>query len=236
LASAEAANRQTKNWGSDVLTSDRVDQQIRMKLRAESANGWVDSFNNEFLLTSGRVNLDRNASDLANDSTTGLNVAGRYQKIEINGALSHALDERKNLTGSIRWRAQAASKNLDGYNRISLGGINGIRAYTSTDGVGDQGAQLSFDLIHQVVPDVWGGLLYDAGVVKNNHLPAPNATDTGAYLLRGAGVQFGGTVEKFNWNLSAAKALGNTPGPGVWTAANTKAGASRVNFAVSRPF
>jgi hemolysin activation/secretion protein len=236
LASAEAANRQTKNWGSDVLTSDRVDQQIRMKLRAESANGWVDSFNNEFLLTSGRVNLDRNASDLANDSTTGLKVAGHYQKIEMNGALSHALDERKNLTGSIRWRAQAASKNLDGYNRISLGGINGIRAYTSTDGVGDQGAQLSFDLIHQVVPDVWGGLFYDVGVVKNNHLPSPNATDTGAYFLRGAGWQMGGTIEKFNWSLATAQAFGKTPGPGVWTAANTKAGDFRVNFAVSRPF
>jgi len=236
LTGVEAANRQTKNWGSDILTSDRVDQQLRFKLRAESVNGWVDSFNNEFLVTAGRINLDRNASDTANDVSTGLNIAGHYQKMEMNGGLSQALDERRTLTGSIRWRAQAASKNLDGYNRISLGGINGIRSYTSTDGVGDQGAQLSFDIIHQVVPNVWGGLFYDVGVVKNNHSPAINATDTGAYFLRGAGLQMGGTVDKFNWNLSTAQALGKTPGPGVWTPANTKEGALRINFAVTRPY
>jgi hemolysin activation/secretion protein len=236
LTGVEAANRQTKNWGSDILTSDRVDQQFRFKLRAESANGWVDSFNNEFLVTIGRVNLDRNPSDKANDSITGLNIAGRYQKMELNGALSQALDERRTFMGSVRWRTQAASKNLDGYNRISLGGINGIRAYTSTDGVGDRGAQLSFDVTHQVVPNVWGGLFYDVGVVKANHSPAINATDTGAYFLRGAGWQLGGTIDKFNWNLSTAQALGKTPGPGVWTPANTKEGDVRVNFSVSMPY
>ncbi len=236
LASAESGRRETKNWGADMLTSDRVDQQIRLKLRAESWNGWVDSFNNEFVITAGHVNLDRMASDKINDASTGLNIAGNYRKIEMNGSLSQTLDQSRTLTGSIRWRAQAASKNLDGYNRISLGGINGIRAYTSTDGVGDQGAQLSFDIVHQVVPDVWGGLFYDVGVVKNNHLPVPNATDTGAYFLRGAGWQLGGTIDKFNWNLSTAQAFGKTPGPGVWTTANTKSGDFRVNFAVSRPF
>jgi hypothetical protein len=236
LASAEAANRQTKNWASDIETSNRVDQQFRFKLRAESANGWVDNFNNEFLVTAGRVNLDRNASDKSNDAFTGLNIAGHYQKMEMNGALSQVLDEHRNFTGAIRWRAQAGSKNLDGYNRISLGGINGIRAYTSTDGVGDQGAQLSFDIVRQVVPDFWAGVFYDVGVVKNNHFPAINATDTGAYFLRGAGLQLGGTVDKFNWNLSTAQALGKTPGPGVWTPANTKEGDVRVNFAITRPY
>ena len=236
LTSTEAARRETKNWGSDILTSDRVDQQIRFKLRAESFNGWIENFNNEFLVTVGRVNLDRNASDKTNDATTGLNIAGNYRKIEMNGSLSQVIDQSRTLTGSVRWRAQAASKNLDGYNRLSLGGINGIRAYTSTDGVGDQGAQLSFDLIHQVVPDVWAGLFYDVGVVKNNHLPIANATDTGAYFLRGAGWQLGGTIDKFNWNLSTAQAFGKTPGPGVWTTANTKSGDFRVNFAVSRSF
>jgi hemolysin activation/secretion protein len=236
LAGPEVSHRETKNWGSGVLTSDRVDQQIRLKLRAESSNSWVDNFNNEFSLSIGRVNLDRLNSDKLDDTTSGLNVAGTYQKLEMTGLLSQTLDRERIYTGSIRWKAQAASKNLDGYNRMSLGGINGIRAYSSIDGVGDQGAQMSFDIIHQVVPDVFGGLFYDVGVVKNNHQPIASATDTSAYLLQGAGWQVGGRINQYNWTLSAAHAFGKTPGPGVWTSANTQTGDFRVNFAVTRPF
>lgn len=236
LAGTELSRRETKNWGSGIITSDRVDQQIRLKLRAESTNGWVDNFNNEFLLTIGRVNLDRLDADKSEDSASGLNVAGIYRKVEMTGMLSKTLDRERIYTGSIRWKAQAAAKNLDGYNRLSLGGINGIRAYSSIDGVGDQGAQLSFDIIHQVVPDVYGGLFYDVGVVKNNHTPVSNATDTHAYLLQGAGWQVGGRIKQYNWSLSAAHAFGKTPGLGVWTSANTQPGDFRVNFAVTRPF
>jgi hemolysin activation/secretion protein len=235
LASTELTRRETKSEGSEVITSDRVDQQLRLKLRAESANKWVENFNNEFQLVIGHMNLDRVNSDKLDDAS-GLKVAGSYQKIEMAGALSQALDRERIYTGSIRWKAQIAAKNLDGYNRISLGGINGIRAYTSIDGVGDQGAHMSFDIIHQVAPDVFGGLFYDVGVVKNSHTPLSNATDTGAYVLQGAGWQVGGRINQYNWTLSTAHAFGKTPGPGVWTAANTKSGDFRVNFAVTRPF
>lgn len=154
----------------------------------------------------------------------------------MNGGLSHVLDRDGIYTGSIRWRAQAASKNLDTYNQIALGGVNGIRAYTSIDGVGDQGAQMSFDIIHQVVPDVYGGLFYDVGVVKKSHMPLASATDTGAYFLRGIGWQIGGKINDVNWSLSVAHAVGSTPGPGVWTSNNTQPGDIRANFAVTKPF
>jgi hemolysin activation/secretion protein len=235
LASTELTRRETKSEGAAVITSDRVDQQIRFKLRAESANKWVNNFNNEFQLVIGHMNLDRVNSDKLDDAS-GLKVAGTYQKIEMAGALSQALDRERIYTGSIRWKAQIAAKNLDGYNRISLGGINGIRAYTSIDGVGDQGANMSFDIIHQIVSDVYGGLFYDIGVVKNSRTPLSNATDTGAYVLQGAGWQVGGRINQYNWTLSTAYAVGRTPGPGVWTSVNTQQGDVRVNFAVTRPF
>jgi hemolysin activation/secretion protein len=114
--------------------------------------------------------------------------------------------------------------------------VNGIRAYKSTDGVGDQGAQMSFDIIHQVVPDVYGGLFYDVGVVKNSHTPSSTATDTGAYLLQGVGWQVGGKINEFNWSLSVAHAFGKTPGPGVWLSTNTQPGDVRGNFAITRSF
>jgi len=238
LAGVETSRRETQNTTAGLTTADRVDQQVRLKLRAESNKGWVDSFNNEFVLVSGRMNLDRWEDDKTSDisPSTGLNVAGTYQKLEMNGGLSQALGNDGIYTGSVRWRAQATGKNLDTYNKMSLGGVNGIRAYKSTDGVGDQGAQMSFDIIHQVVPDVYGGLFYDVGVVKNSHTPSSTATDTGAYLLQGVGWQVGGKINEFNWSLSVAHAFGKTPGPGVWLSTNTQPGDVRGNFAITRSF
>jgi hemolysin activation/secretion protein len=236
LASTEVSHRQTQNWAATgVESADRVDNQLRLKLRAESSKGWVDNFNNEVTFFAGSMNLNRNAADQADDATKS-NVAGAYQKIEMNGGLSHVLDNDRTLTGAIRWRAQAAGKNLDTYNRFSLGGINGMRAYTSLDGVGDQGAQMSFDITHQVVPDVYGSLFYDIGVVKNSHTPLSGATDTGYYTLQGAGWQVGGKIEDVNWSLSMAHAIGKTPGAGVWNSTNTAIGDFRVNLAMTKPF
>jgi hemolysin activation/secretion protein len=111
-----------------------------------------------------------------------------------------------------------------------------MRAYTSLDGVGDQGAQMSFDITHQVVPDVYGSLFYDWGIVKNSRNPLPTATDTGYYTLQGVGWEVGGKIEDVNWSLSVAHAIGKTPGSGVWNSSNTVIGDWRVNMALTKPF
>jgi hemolysin activation/secretion protein len=235
LASAELSKRQTQNWTSDIESSNRTDQQVRFKLRAESSKGWVDNFSNEITLVTGLMNLDRNQADGSNDAT-GLKVAGPYQKLEMNGGLSQALNNDGVYTGTIRWHVQTASKNLDTYNRTSLGGVNGIRAYTSLDGEGDQGAQVSFDIIHQVVPDAYFGLFYDVGWVRNSRTPLATATNTGYYPLQGIGWQVGGRIEDVSWSLSIAHAIGKTPGPGVWTSANTQVGDWRIDTVITKPF
>jgi hemolysin activation/secretion protein len=185
------------------------------------------------VLATGNINLDRFADDKTDDASK-LKVAGAYQKLEMNGGLSQALGNTGIYTGSVRWKAQAASKNLDTYNKISLGGVNGIRAYSSIDGVGDQGAQMSFDIIHQVVPDVYGGLFYDVGMVKTNLTPLSTSTGSNTYVLRGAGWQVGGKIAAFNWSLSMGYAMGQNPAS--FTSANTQRGDVRGNFVVTRTF
>lgn len=237
LAGSEVSRRDTQNLVSGVQSAHRVDQQMRLKLRAESSKGWVDNFTNEFVLTAGNINLSRDAADQANDAAigNGAHVAGSYKKIEMNGGLVHALDKTAAFTGTLRWKVQAASKNLDGYNKISLGGVNGLRAYTSLDGVGDQGAQLSIDVVHQVVPDVYGGLFYDAGTVKSSRNPLIGAADASYYNLQAAGMQVGGKINDFNWVMTFAYAMGRPPAS-VWNTNNTQPGDSRINFSVTRPF
>jgi hemolysin activation/secretion protein len=232
LAGLEASQRQTQNWVAGGLNADRVDQQLRAKLHAESANGWVGNFSNDVVLISGVMDLNRLAEDKTTDATS-LNVHGEYQKLEISGGLSQALGKSKLLTGSVRWKAQVASKNLDTYNRMSLGGVTGIRALSSVDGVGDQGAQLSFDLVHQTTPDLYTGLFYDVGTVKNNRV-ALSTGDTDWYTLQGAGFLLGGKVSKVIWSLSVGASFGNTPS--IWVPSNTPIGEARANFAATYPF
>jgi hemolysin activation/secretion protein len=98
---------------------------------------------------------------------------------------------------------------LDGYNQLSLGGVNGIRAYTSADGVGDQGAQISFDLTHQITQHVFVGVLYDTGVIKQN-ITAANNDRPSSYTLSGAGVQMGGDYGAWSWIGTAARGLDKT--------------------------
>ena len=230
ISGVELSKRQAQNWTSGVATANRIDHQLRVKLRGESSKDWVDNFYNEFTLISGNINLDRNTPDMVDDSNNR-RVAGNYQKLETNGGLSQVLDKDRYVTGSMRWRAQTASKNLDTYNKISMGGVNGIRALTSLDGVGDQGAQLSFDIIHQAIPTAWGGLFYDIGVVKSNKFEANNP---GYVTLEGAGWQVGGKEGVVTWSLSVGKFFGKTTNS--WTPTNTQNGDWRGNFAVTHSF
>jgi hemolysin activation/secretion protein len=230
ISGVELSKRQAQNWTSGVATANRIDHQLRVKLRADSSRDWVDNFYNEFTLISGNINLDRNNPDMVDDSNNR-RVAGNYQKLEANGGLSQVLDKNRHVTGSMRWRAQTTSKNLDTYNKISMGGVNGIRALTSLDGVGDQGAQMSFDIIHQAIPTAWGGLFYDIGVVKSNKFEPNNP---GYVTLEGAGWQVGGKEGVVTWSLSVGKFFGKTTNS--WTPTNTQNGDWRGNFAVTHAF
>lgn len=230
LASLDLQQRETISAISDIEKSNRIDQAFKFKLRTESNVNGISSFNNEVVVTAGRINLDKNPTDLANDSA---NIVGGYQKLELLGGLSRTLDESQTYTGSIRWRGQVSSKNMDGYNKLSLGGVTGLRAFTSLDGMGDLAAMMLFDLTRQLTPDTHVGLLYDIGTVKpwkNNY---SNAIDNDSYFLRDAGFELGGKVSKFNWTWTFAKSFGSTPHD--WQS-QTPIGTWRSNFAVTYGF
>jgi hemolysin activation/secretion protein len=235
LASTEASRGTTHNWSAGLETANRVDDQFRLRLRSESTKGLFDNLTNEFLLTAGRMDLSKFADDYTLDQAagTGPHVAGTYQKFELRGGLSHALDNERQVTGSVRWRSQYASKNLDTANRLSLGGINGIRTLTSLDGVGDHGAQMSFDLVHQARADVYAGLFYDVGVIKP-YANAITGVDNSRYTLQGGGYQIGGSISEVKWVMSVGRSFGKTPTN--WTTANTPIGTTRVNFAATYAF
>jgi hemolysin activation/secretion protein len=202
-SAVELGRRATDSTVSNVTQADRLDHQLRLRLMTQFTPAWTDSYSTELGLYVGHIHIQDTADG------DDRNVAGHYQKLEFNGQLRKTLSEDKKWVGAVRWRSQMAWTNLDGYNQLSLGGVNGIRAYTSADGVGDQGAQISFDLTHQITQHVFVGVLYDAGVIKQN-IKAVGGSRPSSYSLSGAGVQMGGDYGAWSWIGTAARGLDKT--------------------------
>ena len=143
-----------------------------------------------------------------------------------------------NASGSLRLtgrlRGQWASRNLESYNQITLGGINGVRAYTSADGVGDHGALASLELTQTLSPELSVTAFYDGGQVQAQAKPL-NASALNRYALQGAGLQLQGRYFQLHYTLTWAKGLGDYAG---WVPSNIESqpGNSRVNLSVSYLF
>jgi hemolysin activation/secretion protein len=211
----------SQRWSDSDLqhlfrTREREDSQLRMALRSAHSHSWADRLTTDTMLTFGNLRLK--SDDIGFGQFDSRHLQGNYLKLNHNGNYQKALPADSRWTFTTRWRFQLASQNMDSFNQFSLGGVNGIRAFNSDEGVGDQGAQLSFDLTRQIVPQLYVGVFYDAGIVQARKKPASDA-----YGLQGAGVTLGGNILKgLDWNLSVAKSFG--PTPGVNNAINEKIG------------
>lgn len=143
-----------------------------------------------------------------------------------------------NTSGSLRLtgrlRGQWASRNLESYNQITLGGVNGVRAYTSADGVGDHGALASMELTQTLSPVLSVTAFYDGGWVQAQTEPT-NVSALNRYTLQGAGLQLQGRYFQLHYNLTWAKGLGRYA---AWLPSNIESSPdnSRVNLSVSYLF
>lgn len=118
---------------------------------------------------------------------------------------------------NLNFNGQVASGNLDGVERFYLGGANGVRAYPTSQGSGDQGAMLNLDLQYQFPGNVLGYVFYDIGVVNQykdintfNTLAA-NTNAGNRYSLSGFGVGAKYSIYGVNLNGLIALQLGENP-------------------------
>ncbi len=143
-----------------------------------------------------------------------------------------------NASGSLRLlgrlRGQWSSRNLDTHNQFTLGGIHGVRAYTTVDGAGDHGVAASVELTQHLSPVLSVTAFYDGGQVQKQADPVSTAT-LNRYSLEGAGLQLQGRYFQLHYTLTWAKALGSYA---AWVPSNIDShpGNSRVNLSVSYLF
>ena len=96
------------------------------------------------------------------------NTEGTYNKINFNANYLQTFDKHFDLL--FKYAGQLANKNLDGSEEIVLGGINGVRAYPTSFGSGDEGyvANLEFRY-HTDIPGLTLSTYLDTGHVMVTH-------------------------------------------------------------------
>lgn len=160
--------------------------------------------------------------------------AGHYTRTHFSFKGQTPLNDSGSLRLAGRVRGQWASRNLDSYNQFTLGGVNGVRAYTSADGLGDHGVLASLELTQTLSPVLSVTAFYDGGQVQKYANPLATVT-LNRYSLEGAGLQLQGRYSKWHYILTWAKGLG---GYADWVTSNIESQPdnSRVNLSVSYLF
>lgn len=113
--------------------------------------------------TRGSANLD---DTLQGTDQNTARSSGSFNKFNLDLARIQSLAEHVDLYG--RASAQWTGKNLDSSEKFGLGGINGVRAYPSGEGFGDDGWLAQLELRYAAGPYT-PFLFYDTGRVKINH-------------------------------------------------------------------
>ena len=171
--------------------------------------------------TPGKLMLDAALSAADTNRT-----AGQFNKFNLDMVRLQSLPAGLSLMG--RLNLQTASKNLDSSEKMGLGGVGGVRAYPTGEGIGDQSALAQLELRYRLesyAPFVF----WDAGTVKTNVTPQIGTTNN-SRSLSGAGV--GVRYQRNAWNVEATMAWRGTGGapqaepgnrsPRVWISAGYK--------------
>jgi hemolysin activation/secretion protein len=170
--------------------------------------------------THGDLDLDNTLA--AQDKLTA-KTEGSFDKFNIDIARIQALPANFSFYGSLS--IQESLDNLDSSEKFGLGGINGVRAYPSGEGFGDDGYLARLELrytVKQFTPYAF----YDAGTVDINHDRFDNSKNSRSISGAGLGVRFDST----RWSADASVAWqtsGDDPtsdtkdkNPMVWVGAN----------------
>lgn len=167
-------------------------------------------------LVVGRLDLSRNAAARIQDAASA-HTHGDYSKLRINYSARLALTQTDTL--QLRLQGQWAGKNLDSSEKLSLGGIDGIRAYAVGEASGDEGVlarlEWGMPIRQESLPGQLGfNTFLDAGHIRVNARPwSALAGSRNAYELYGAGVGLTWSApDGFTAAAALAAPLGDNPG------------------------
>jgi len=130
---------------------------------------------------------------LGANSNTTMPPVGNWQKTTYNMLRQQVLTNRLSLL--LSFSGQLASTNLDSSEKFSLGGANGVRAYPTNEGSGDEAWILNSELHWNIPVKSDKGVLqliwfYDTGVSNIEKNPASSDGNRKALAGKGLGISW----------------------------------------------
>ena len=156
---------------------------------------WLDElagggFNRaEIVLRSGQ--LDLGATAVAQDAA---GTAGQFGKLILNASRQQTISLDVSLQLQFTW--QAASKNLDSSEKLSLGGASLIPGYASGEASADSGTHLKLGARWQALPQLALSAFTDYATVQVAHDPLPAAVATNQRQLSDWGISADWSIRK----------------------------------------
>jgi hemolysin activation/secretion protein len=180
---------------------------------------------------SGYVNLDSSYNQIKNESNkvadaASVNTQGSYNRIKWNLSRNQYLTDT--LVLSLDASGQIADKNLDSSEKFYLGGMNGVRAYPTSEGAGSEGYLFKVELRKYLPYNFNASIFMDDGKVEQYYhtLKSDGTSLLGdnvpnEYHLRGYGATLAWNGP-YNSNFKAiyARRMGNNPNPLVNSTTN----------------
>ncbi|HEV3009084.1 MAG TPA: ShlB/FhaC/HecB family hemolysin secretion/activation protein [Burkholderiales bacterium] len=179
-------------------------------LRDDTLAGAVTGF--QILATHGELDLRTRTLEESDAATA--RTEGRYSKLALSASRLQALTSR--LRASIIYTGQLAFDNLDSSEKLSVGGLAGVRAYPLGEAPGDDAHVLQAELRYHTLA-VFGGHLVpmvfaDWAQSRINHEVWPGFTGSNKRRLSGYGLgaetAFAGSTFVRGWY---ARKRGNEP-------------------------
>lgn len=141
-----------------------------------------------------------------------ISAAGSFKKTHYSISRQQHLIEWLSLYGSLT--GQFADKNLTSSEKFTLGGVSGVRAYTSTHGSGDAGNLFTIELRASLPYRIQLAGFYDMGKITVDKNPAASTLTSppNDYTLKGAGVSTSWTSESgLQLKATWAARIGDNP-------------------------
>lgn len=164
-----AQDRYQERWGAFGQDNPKrtrsaqigVSGQWRDELGGAAVSAWDVS------ATFGKLDIQSDDQRAWDDATA--RRQGSYARFNLSLERLQKLDENWSL--SLGLKGQLASGNLDTSAKLYLGGPNGVRAYESGVGGGDQGILANVELRRRVLDGLYAFGFYDAGKIRVDKHP-----------------------------------------------------------------
>ena len=189
---------------TDILFTEKWVNNVHLRTSGENLASGRLTFAGD--ITFGHLNIAGEGAVL--DSISGLNAQGNFSKLYFEGQFLQPITVATSFAFNVK--GQFADKNLDSLEKMSFAGVNGVRAYNSDVGVGDEGVLLSASYAVSLNTKIPArlGIFYDHAFVTTVHAPPDdyfsNQNYGNHYRLDAAGLQLTTGYKQLMLNTAVA--------------------------------